>query len=120
MGTSNKGTDDRTPFDVPCRLDPNKDVRLKTLANFWQGSRHPHLGNMVIWTQQVWFATRYININIIININITITTITILKLFFITVIVIKFIDIIINIIIVNFIVKALCNIRKKRQHIGLQ
>ena len=74
MGTSNKGTEDRTLVDVSCRLDPNKDVQLKTLAKIWQGSRQPNLANKVIWTRQVWFATRYINIKIIINIIIALVT----------------------------------------------
>jgi len=109
MGTSNRGTEDRTPVDIPCRLDMNKDILLKTLAKIWQGSRQPNLASKVIWTQQVWSATRYININIVINIIITITTITILELLFITVIVFIFIDIIINNIIGIFNVNALCN-----------
>jgi hypothetical protein len=113
MGTSNRGTEDRTPVDIPCRLDPSKDVQLKTLAKIWQGSHQPNLVNKVMRTQQVWSATRCININIIINIIIIVTTSTILKLFFITVVVIIFIDIIITITIVIFIVKALCNICKK-------
>ena len=33
MGASNQGTEVRTPVDVPCRLDLNKDVQQKTLAN---------------------------------------------------------------------------------------
>ena len=112
MGTSKRGTEDRTRVDVPFRLDPNKDVQLKTIAKIWQGFRQPNLANTVIWTQQVWFATRYVNINLFMNIIITVTTITILRLFFITVFVIIFIDIIINIIIGIFIVKALCDICK--------
>ena len=53
------------------------------------------------------------------NYMITVTTITILELFYISAIVIIFNDIIINIIIGIFIVKALCNKKKKRQPIGL-
>jgi len=119
MGTSNKGTEDPTPVDIPCRLDPNKDVQLKTLAKIRQGSRQPNLANKVISTQKAWFVTRHININIIIIIIIIIIimvntiTIIILKFYFITFIVNIFIAIICNIIIVIIIVKALCNICKK-------
>jgi hypothetical protein len=111
MGTSKRVTEDRTQVGFPCRLYYNKDVQLKTLAIIWQGSRQPNLANKVIWTEQVWSTTRYVNINIITNIIVTVTTITILKLFLITVILIIFIDIIINIVIGFFI--ALCNICRK-------
>ena len=61
----------------------NKDVQLKTLAKIWQGSRQPHLENMVIWTEKVWFVTRYcsIKINILIINIFNVTTIIIIIIF---------------------------------------
>ena len=59
----------------------NKDVQLKTLANIWQVSRQPHLADRVIWTEQLWYVTRYLGIKInilIIDIIIVTTIITII------------------------------------------
>ena len=53
----------------------NKDVQLKTLAKTGQGSRQPHLANMVMWTEHVLCVTRYyIFKNNILAINIIIVT----------------------------------------------
>ena len=84
MKNSKQGTEVVIPFDVRCRLDLNRDVQLKTLAKIWQGSRQTHIGNRVIWTEQVWCVTRYyhiIKINILVINIIIVTTIVIIIIF---------------------------------------
>jgi hypothetical protein len=93
----------------------NKDVKLKTLAKIGQGSRQPHLANMMILAEHVGFLTHYninINIVIIIKFNIFIVIIIIIIIMNVIFIIINFvvtIFVIIIIIIIIPIVKALCN-----------
>jgi hypothetical protein len=80
----------------------NTDVQLKTLAKIGQGSRQPHLANMMIWAEQVGFVTRYsTNIVIIININMCIVIIIII---IIIIIIMNIIFIIINFVVIIFII----------------
>jgi len=81
-----------------------------------------HTLNMMIWTEQVWYVTRYRNkINIIIIIDIIIVTTVFLIIIFITFNVFVFIDIIIIVIIIIttiimiiiFVVQALSTINKQ-------